>query len=207
MVPRCLPEALARWLFQQLITAVDYCHRVGVNNRDIKLENLLIDDPNQSYPVILLCDFGFAKHQFKDSQCKTAVGTPCYVAPEVMCAQMTNLKYDGSKADMWSSGICLYFMLYGIRREPVLKRKSNNGIGRPGEVELEFPKEREWVDGPLEDISNDCKDFLNRILQNDARLRIKTEDVWDHPWFQKDLPPSARSYNAELTKDLPSLSR
>lgn len=56
-----LREADAQWFFQQLILGIDYCHRKGIVNRDIKLENLLLMSiPNQR-PCIKLCDFGYSK--------------------------------------------------------------------------------------------------------------------------------------------------
>ena len=56
---RRLGEDDARWFFQQLICAVDYCHKMGVANRDIKLENTLLDGSPR--PLVKLCDFGFSK--------------------------------------------------------------------------------------------------------------------------------------------------
>ena len=65
----------ARWYFQQLILAVAYCHAMGVVNRDIKLENTLLEDLKR--PILKLCDFGYSKHDL-DSRPKTWVGTPGY---------------------------------------------------------------------------------------------------------------------------------
>lgn len=50
---------MARWIFQQLIIAVDYCHRKGVSSRDIKCENILLNAGGQ-YPLVKLCDFGYS---------------------------------------------------------------------------------------------------------------------------------------------------
>ena len=77
-----IPEAHARWFFQQLIIAVDYCHRLGIANRDIKLENTLLDD-SRPLPKVKLCDFGYSKDESLQSLCKTSCGTPEYMAPEV----------------------------------------------------------------------------------------------------------------------------
>ena len=54
-----LKEDEARWFFQQLIVAIDYCHRMGVANRDIKLENTLLDGSVR--PLLKICDFGYSK--------------------------------------------------------------------------------------------------------------------------------------------------
>ena len=72
-----LQEAEARGIFQQLILAVDYCHRMGVANRDIKLENVLLGGDKKT-PVIKLTDFGFSKSDL-DSIPTTICGTLGYM--------------------------------------------------------------------------------------------------------------------------------
>mgnify|MGYP001807643520 CR=1 FL=1 len=70
-----LKEAVARWFFQQLIIGVDYCHKRGVANRDIKLENTLLQKVNGlPLPLLKICDFGYSKADFK-SAAKSKVGT------------------------------------------------------------------------------------------------------------------------------------
>ena len=70
---RGISEDLARWFFQQLIFGLDYCHRMGVANRDIKLENTLLDE--SAWPLVKICDFGYSKHDITDSAPKSLVGT------------------------------------------------------------------------------------------------------------------------------------
>ena len=76
------PEDEARWFFQQFIIGLDYCHRMGIANRDIKLDNILLHG-RDSRPVVKICDFGYSKDEVAGSICKTACGTPEYMAPEV----------------------------------------------------------------------------------------------------------------------------
>ncbi|KAL0048946.1 hypothetical protein WJX82_002950 [Trebouxia sp. C0006] len=81
-----LPEDQARWIFQQLLIGLDYCHKKGVANRDLKLENLLLDRKDTgSRPLLKICDFGYSKHDI-NSPAKTVVGTPVYMAPEIILA-------------------------------------------------------------------------------------------------------------------------
>ena len=86
--PAGLPEADARHFFQQLVCAVEFAHELGVANRDIKLENTLLDDAAVSagtsrLPDVKICDFGYSKNEFVDSRPKSVSGTPDYIAPEV----------------------------------------------------------------------------------------------------------------------------
>ncbi|KAJ6413058.1 hypothetical protein OIU84_005963, partial [Salix udensis] len=79
----------ARFFFQQLISGVCYCHAMQVCHRDLKLENTLLDD--SPAPRLKICDFGYSKSSVLHSQPKSTVGTPAYIAPEVLMTQ----QYDG----------------------------------------------------------------------------------------------------------------
>ncbi|XP_021668029.1 serine/threonine-protein kinase SRK2I isoform X2 [Hevea brasiliensis] len=100
-------EDEARFFFQQLISGVSYCHAMQVCHRDLKLENTLLD--GSEAPRLKICDFGYSKSSVLHSQPKSTVGTPAYIAPEVLLRQ----EYDGKIADVWSCGVTLYVMLVG----------------------------------------------------------------------------------------------
>ncbi|CAH9118485.1 unnamed protein product [Cuscuta europaea] len=100
-------EDEARFFFQQLISGVSYCHSMQICHRDLKLENTLLD--GSTAPRVKICDFGYSKSEVFHSQPKSTVGTPAYVAPEVL----TRKEYDGKLADIWSCGVTLYVMLTG----------------------------------------------------------------------------------------------
>ncbi|GJY47375.1 serine/threonine-protein kinase SRK2E [Tanacetum coccineum] len=100
-------EDEARFFFQQLISGVSYCHSMQVCHRDLKLENTLLD--GSPAPRLKICDFGYSKSSVLHSQPKSTVGTPAYIAPEVLLRQ----EYDGKIADVWSCGVTLYVMLFG----------------------------------------------------------------------------------------------
>ncbi|MBA0682991.1 hypothetical protein Goari_024672 [Gossypium aridum] len=85
-------EDEARFFFQQLISGVSYCHAMQVCHRDLKLENTLLD--GSPAPRLKICDFGYSKSSVLHSQPKSTVGTPAYIAPEVLLKK----EYDGKSA-------------------------------------------------------------------------------------------------------------
>lgn len=97
-----LDEAMARWLFQQLILTMDYCHKKGIMNRDIKLENILLHS-SDPWPLLKMCDFGCSKHEKLDSAPNSLVGTLYYVAPEIH-QRRKGEEYDGKVSCIISQG-------------------------------------------------------------------------------------------------------
>ncbi|KAL6987964.1 CBL-interacting serine/threonine-protein kinase 14 [Sarracenia purpurea var. burkii] len=161
-------EDLSRRYFQQLISAVGYCHLRGVFHRDLKPENLLLDE-NWDLKVT---DFGLSavKEQIRpDGLLHTLCGTPAYVAPEVLAKQ----GYDGAKVDIWSCGVILYVLNAGYLpfNDPnlmVMYRKIYKG-------EFRCPK---WT-------SPDLKRFLSRLLDTNPDTRITVNEIIQDPWFKK----------------------
>lgn len=95
----------ARRFFRQIISALDFCHKHSICHRDLKPENLLLDDKNN----IKIADFGMASLQVDGAMLETSCGSPHYACPEVIRGE----KYDGRRADVWSTGVILYALLVG----------------------------------------------------------------------------------------------
>uniref|UniRef100_A0A7N0ZYP2 non-specific serine/threonine protein kinase n=1 Tax=Kalanchoe fedtschenkoi TaxID=63787 RepID=A0A7N0ZYP2_KALFE len=169
-------EDEARFFFQQLISGVSYCHSMHVCHRDLKLENTLLDGSN--VPRLKICDFGYSKSAVLHSQPKSTVGTPAYIAPEVLSKK----QYDGKRADVWSCGVTLYVMLVGAYpfEDPEDPRNFKKTIGRILSVQYTFP-DYVWV-------SADCMHLLTRIFVANPEKRITIPEIKEHPWFLKNLP-------------------
>jgi len=102
---RQLTEQEARAIFTQICSGISYCHSKHIVHRDIKLENILLDDYNN----VKIIDFGFSICIDPDKKLNVFCGTPSYMAPEIVA----KLYYKGAAADVWALGILLYAMLCG----------------------------------------------------------------------------------------------
>ncbi|KAI6691718.1 hypothetical protein NL676_019428 [Syzygium grande] len=169
-------EDEARYFFQQLISGVNYCHHMQICHRDLKLENTLLD--GSPAPRLKICDFGYSKSSLLHSRPKSTVGTPAYIAPEVLSRR----EYDGKLADVWSCGVTLYVMLVGAypfedQQDPKNFRKT---IQRIMAVQYKIP---DYVH-----VSQDCKHLLSHIFVANPTRRTTIKEIKNHPWFLKNLP-------------------
>lgn len=168
-------EDEARFFFQQLISGVSYCHSMEICHRDLKLENTLLD--GSTAPRVKICDFGYSKSMLH-SQPKSTVGTPAYIAPEVL----SKGKYDGKIADVWSCGVTLYVMLVGAYpfEDPDDPKNFRKTLGRILSVNYSIP--------PHVQVSLECKHLLSGIFVGNPEMRITMSQIKNHPWFLKNLP-------------------
>ncbi|RZC79408.1 hypothetical protein C5167_003600 [Papaver somniferum] len=173
-----LTEDTARKYFQQLISAVDFCHSRGVSHRDLKPENLLLDE-NENLKI---SDFGLSalpEHLRNDGLLHTQCGTPAYVAPEVLKRK----GYDGSKADIWSCGVILYVLLAGFlpfQDENIMKMYK-----KVYKAEYVFPR---WF-------SHDSKRLISKLLVSDPEKRISIESIMKVSWFHKGFSRASSFVN------------
>lgn len=175
-----LCEDIARKYFQQLISAVDYCHSRGVYHRDLKPENLLLDDEGN----LKVSDFGLsalAESKRQDGLLHTTCGTPAYVAPEVIHRK----GYDGAKADIWSCGVILFVLLAGYL--PFQDSNLMEMYRKIGKAEFKFPN---WF--PYE-----VRKLLLKILDPNPKTRISIAMIMENPWFLKGFDPKLRELGSD----------
>ncbi|GMH39178.1 hypothetical protein BSKO_07076 [Bryopsis sp. KO-2023] len=184
-----LREDLARWIFQQLVFGLDYCHKRGVANRDVKLENVLLQSGHR-LPLVKLCDFGYSKHEEWDSAARSRVGTPDYMAPEVV--RTREGAYDAKMSDIWSCGVVLFVMLVG--QYPFSRNEDNrmtedqrqrSVLSRIMSLNYHLPS----------DLTPECRDLIKKILKDDPKQRITISEIMQHPWYKVGLPPNALTMN------------
>ncbi|KAH9289569.1 hypothetical protein KI387_033686, partial [Taxus chinensis] len=159
-----LREDEAAAVLKSLMEAVHFCHRKGVAHRDLKPDNILFADDSSFPKHIKLADFGQASSFTSGERMRGIVGTPYYVAPEVLQGK----EYE-EKVDVWSAGVILYIMLSG---NPPFNGETPQQIfeavlcGR-----LRFPSDP-WVS-----ISHSAKDLIRRMLCRDVDRRFTAHQV------------------------------
>ncbi|KAD3336929.1 hypothetical protein E3N88_32449 [Mikania micrantha] len=175
-------EDEARYFFQQLISGVSFCHSMVYFFtfpqicHEKNLENTLLDGSRA--PRLKICDFGYSKSSLLHSRPKSTVGTPAYIAPEVLSRR----EYDGKLADVWSCGVTLYVMLVGSYpfEDPSDPKNFRKTITRIMGIQYTIP---DYVH-----ISQGCKQLLSRIFVANPLRRITIKEIKNHPWFLKNLP-------------------
>jgi len=160
-----------------------HSHRnLGIAHRDIKLGNILLND-SFKVPILKLCDFGYSKKNLMGSLPRTRVGTAAYISPEVARADVSTVKYDTEKADIWSSAVTLYCMLAG--RYPFTNK---------GKVpELYHIKKLTDADAiealkVLHDTSPGCIELLSLMLRTNPAERLSLDEIMQHQWYKQYLP-------------------
>ncbi|CAL9063079.1 unnamed protein product [Musa banksii] len=181
-----LSEASARQYFRQLVAAVDFCHRRGVYHRDLKLENLLLDEHGD----LKVADFGLSAlvdHVPGDGLLRTTCGTPAYVAPEVLGRK----GYDGAKADVWSCGVILFVLLAGF-----LPFRDGNMMAMYKKIcrgDFQCPP---WI-------SSGARRVITKLLDPNPNTRITVAKLIETSWFNKctvQKPVPAQSTTEEKGK-------
>lgn len=167
----CVPERDAARLLRQILSGVSFLHEHNIAHLDLKPQNLLLTKPFPDCEV-KLCDFGISRLITKGIEIREIVGTPDYVAPEVLHYEPISLA-----TDMWSIGILTYVLLSG--HSPFGGDSKQETFCNITRGTLEFPSEL------FEGISNSAKDFVKRLLVRDPRERLSAKESLAHPWLSE----------------------
>eukprot|EP00826_Nyctotherus_ovalis_P052798 TRINITY_DN6763_c0_g1_i6.p1 TRINITY_DN6763_c0_g1~~TRINITY_DN6763_c0_g1_i6.p1 ORF type:complete len:573 (+),score=137.58 TRINITY_DN6763_c0_g1_i6:94-1719(+) len=168
---RYFNEQDAAYVVRQLLSAVTYCHSKGVVHRDLKPENILIDSILGNGQIrIKVIDFGTALFLSPNENISETLGTPYYIAPEVI-----NGEYN-EKCDVWSIGVIMFILLSG---SPPFNGENDDEI-------LESVKKGNYLlqGKAWESISRNAKDLLRKMLTYDPKKRISAADAYQHEWFE-----------------------
>ncbi|XP_066127830.1 serine/threonine-protein kinase D2 isoform X2 [Saccopteryx bilineata] len=164
-----LPERLTKFLITQILVALRHLHFKNIVHCDLKPENVLLASADP-FPQVKLCDFGFARIIGEKSFRRSVVGTPAYLAPEVLLNQGYN-----RSLDMWSVGVIMYVSLSGTfpfnEDEDINDQIQNAAFMYPA--------------CPWSRISAGAIDLINNLLQVKMRKRYSVDKSLSHPWLQE----------------------
>ncbi|OWZ41836.1 carbon catabolite-derepressing protein kinase [Cryptococcus neoformans] len=163
-----MTEDEARRFFQQMIGAIEYCHKHHIVHRDLKPENLFLDSRRN----IKIGDFGLSNLMTDGDFLKTSCGSPNYAAPEVISGKL----YSGPEIDVWSAGVIMFVLLCGKlpfddEHIPTLFKKIENGV-------FHIPSH----------VSEPARHLLKRMLEVDPLKRCTIAEIRQMPFFQENLP-------------------
>ena len=162
-----LTEIQCAYIMYQILSAVNYCHKMKIIHRDLKPENILIKKDEDGFYRVKICDFGTSKaFKIGDMQ-KQLVGSAYYIAPEVI-----QKKYN-SKCDLWSCGVIMFVLLtkkppFGGRTDAMIMQ--NIQIGK-------------YKEELLDSYSPYAKELVKLLLEKNIKKRINAETALNHPWF------------------------
>lgn len=183
-----LPESEVRFIVAQLILALSYLHQKGIVYQDLKPANVFMCPDG----YLKLGDFGATTYFYQNKTAKSYLGTLQYVAPEVFFQKAYT-----KMVDWWALGVMMYQMLYGELpfsgenwiTDPLPKDGSERRTIQDSAIKNSIMKDAlNLPPPPKTEISEECKDFMVRLLKKIPMERIgfTTEDeLQDHPWFGK----------------------
>ncbi|CAD8208692.1 unnamed protein product [Paramecium pentaurelia] len=166
-------ERRASDLMRQILMAVVYCHEQKIVHRDLKPENVLFSG-TEPEALLKIIDFGCSRKFNSQKNMTKRLGTPYYIAPEVL-----NHNYN-EKCDVWSCGVILYILLCGY--PPFTGKNENEIFEKVKTGKFKFPIE-EW-----DSISREAKNLIQRMLQVDVNSRYSASQALNDPWIQKHAP-------------------
>lgn len=160
-----LKEKHARKFARGIASALDYCHRNNVVHRDLKIENIMINQKGD----IKIIDFGLSNLYSPKSLLKTYCGSLYFAAPELLSAK----PYIGPEVDVWSFGVVLYVLVCG--KVPFDDQSVSVLHEKIKKANVEYPSF----------LSKECVSLLSRMLHVDPTKRATLFEVMNHPWINK----------------------
>ncbi|KAG5252980.1 calcium-dependent protein [Salix suchowensis] len=164
-------ERKAAQLTRTIVGVIESCHSLGVMHRDLKPENFLFVNESEDSPLKAI-DFGLSVFFKPGDVLNDVVGSPYYVAPEVL-----RRRY-GPEADVWSAGVMVYILLCGV---PPFWAENEHDI-----FEEVLHGDLDFTSDPWPNISSSAKDLVRRMLVRDPKKRVTAHEVLRHPWVHDD---------------------
>lgn len=181
-----LTEKSCTIFMRQICEGVDFIHKQRILHLDMKPENILCLTKTGNRVKII--DFGLARRFDPEKKLQVLFGTPEFVAPEVV-----NYDAIGYGTDMWSVGVICYVLLSGL--SPFM------GANDPQTMANVTIAKYDFDDEAFNEISENAKDFIKKLLVKDMTERMSAEECLNHDWLKKKKRAVTRTPSMEVTKD------
>jgi len=165
---RALSESISAKIIKQVLQAINYCQTKRIVHRDLKPENLMLDSED-SFNIKVI-DFGLSRFYNPNKKMCQRLGTPYYIAPEVL-----KKKYD-EKCDIWSIGVILHVLLCGA---PPFQGRTDEQIFEAISLGFVSFSSAEW-----KSISNEAKIFIKKLLVVNPDNRYSARQALEDPWIK-----------------------
>ncbi|XP_052768135.1 testis-specific serine/threonine-protein kinase 1-like [Mya arenaria] len=161
-----IPDERAKQMFRQVASAISYLHNISIVHRDLKCENLLLDNQGN----VKVTDFGFARNFMAGDISKTFCGSAAYAAPEILQGKPYNMPLH----DVWAMGVILYIMVCGSM--PYDDSNIKKMVKDQTEKKVAFSKHKK--------VSEECQSLVNAILEVNCKKRLPMSLILTHKWLE-----------------------
>ena len=163
-------EMKAAFIIKQVLLAINYMHQKNITHRDLKPENILLEHQDKDRLEIKISDFGFSCFFDPKDGLDLVLGSPLYMAPEIIKGQKYN-----EKVDIWSIGVITYMLLSGRNPFPGKNKNEVKYLIVSKEVDLTKPY--------FKNVSTQAKDFIMKCLNKNIEERFSAKQLLKHPWM------------------------
>ena len=179
-------------IIKSILQAITFCHSRGIIHRDLKPENILIPTGKKKidYTLLKIIDFGSSVLKKDDGKMTFRLGTPYYIAPEVL------LENYNEKCDVWSIGVILYLLLVG--QAPFEGDNDDIICQRIISDKIDFTNSK------IKSLSSEAVDFMKKLLEKNPEKRISSSEALEHIWLKKKAPQTKvnKAFSRRIYKNI-----
>ncbi|KAL4445086.1 hypothetical protein ABPG74_018814 [Tetrahymena malaccensis] len=184
---------VVRHILKQLIKGIEYVHSLGIMHRDLKPQNIMFaNNDSSSLSNLKIIDFGLAQFINDPNYIYVHVGTPGYVAPEILANESEKHRYT-EKCDLFSIGVVFHILLTGRSVFPGKKFSQVLQSNKECKIDLRGPK--------YDELNKDAIDLLGKLLEPNPLKRPSAAEALLHKFFFPDTQKENNKVSSAVNLD------